>query len=189
MKNDLTVSEIKDIEEFKKCFYGAADLYMKGCKIYTNAIDRDETSKYEFHKACPTISHTVWGWIEAVGREQMHPILLTDSTDTARYIRKLPYSEQKKAIEVGFEVLTVKGDILKVKRENLTSQFRKQVIAKDHIRDIPAQRAYIESQKVIVKMETEKPSDLYSVKGKILHVYAPTQFTRHQLINLLQDMG
>lgn len=189
MKNETNLTTLKTIEAFKQAWMGGMELILKACKIYADAIDTDETSKYDFHAALPKMSAACWSRIEKVGRGQMHYLLLCDSTVAGEKLEKLPFSEQKKAIDVGFEVLTEKGDVLKVKSENLTPEMCKQVIAKDHIRDIGAQRAYMESQKIIVKMETEKPSDLYSVKGKVLHVYAPTQFTRHQLVNLLQDMG
>jgi len=186
MSNEITKTAIN---EFKSAWTTGMENIYKACKIYVTAIDKEPEIKQAFRDAFPQICAQAWSRIENTGRGQMHYALLCDTSPAAEKLRKLPFSEQKKAIEIGFEVLTDTGDVLKVKTENLTRTLINQVIAKDHIRDIPAQKAYRESQKIIVKLNKDKPSNMWQIKGNTLVVVAPTTFTRQQLLNILQDIG
>ncbi len=190
MKNEMVKSPVS---EFKSAWINGMQEILKACKIYVAAIDENPEVKQEFQEAFPKISDCAWARIERVGREQMHYLLLCDSSPAADKIRKLPYSEQKQILEGGIEVLTSTGDRLKIKAENLTREQVKQVIASDHIRDVAAQKAYIESQKTVDKIcharATGKPVDNWVVTGRTLRVNAPTSFSRQQLLNILQDMG
>lgn len=176
------------IQEFKDAWTTSMNNLAKACKIYVDAIDNNPEAKKEFRKSFPSLSIQAWSRIEAVGRNQMHYLLLSDTSLAAGKLRKLPYSEQKKAIEDSIEVLAQDGTCLKVKSENLTFQMIKQVIARDHIRDIPAQKAYIESQKTIKEIKSKKPRELWSIKRNMLEVYAPSSFSRKQLLKILQEM-
>ena len=177
------------IDEFKSTWSAGMENIYKACKIYVKAIDENSEMKDLFRESFPQICAQVWTRIENAGRGQMHYALLCDTSPAAEKLRKLSFSDQEKAIDVGFEVLTDSGDVLKVKPENLTRNLINQVFAKDHIRDIAAQRAYREGQKIVVKLNHDKPSDLWMIKGQNLIVIAPTMFTRQQLLNILQDIG
>jgi hypothetical protein len=187
MKNEVLT--IRAVEEFKNAWLKGMENLLAACKIYVEAIDADETAKEKFREAMPKVSGAMWSRIEKVGRGQVHYMLLCDTSHAACKISKLPYSEQKEVIECGVEVLTTDGTTLKVRPENLTPAMSSQVIAKDHVRDIAEQKAYLESMKTIADTESKKMTDMWQVKGKMLHVLAPTAFTRQQLVNILQDIG
>ncbi|MFA7184591.1 MAG: hypothetical protein WC082_06860 [Victivallales bacterium] len=176
------------IQEFKEAWTTSMNNLAKACKIYVNAIDNNPEAKKEFKKSFPSLSIQAWSRIEAVGRNQMHYLLLTDTSPAAAKLRRLPYSEQKTAIEGCVEVLAQDGTCLKVKSENLTFQMIKQVFARNCIRDVPAQKAYIESQKTVKEIKLKKPRELWSIKRNVLEVYAPSSFNRKQLLKILQEM-
>jgi len=184
-KEQMVVSYVS---EFKRLWISGMEKLLQACKLYVNAIDLDKKAKQAFKEAMPKINNCAWSRIESVGRNQMHYLLLVDSSPAASKLRKLPYSEQQKVIEVGCEVLTDTGDKLKVKSENLTVDMVKQVFANDHVRDIGAQRAFRESKKIANKIKSETPQSIYKVNGAKLEVYTPCTFTRQQLLNILQDM-
>ena len=186
MKNEMVT---RAVEEFKKEWFSGMESLLKASQTYVKAIDSDEKAKELFKAAFPKMSNVAWSRIESVGREQMHYTLLCDTSAAAEKVRKLPYSDQKAVIESGVDVLTVDGTTLKVKTENLTAEMSRQAIARDHVRTVPEQKAYIESLKTIVSIEAKKPKDLWQVKNRLLQVHAPTAFTRQQLINILQDIG
>jgi hypothetical protein len=187
LKNKTQVSN-QYVSEFKGLWISGMEKLVQACNVYVTAIDSDPKAKQAFKDSMPKINSCAWSRIESVGRNQMHYLLLVDSSPAASKLRKLPYSEQRKAIEVGCEVLTDTGDKLKVKSENLTVDMVNQVFANDHIRDIGAQRAFRESKKIVTKIKAEQPTEIYKINGTKLEVYTHCSFTRQQLLNILQDM-
>ena len=82
-----------------------------------------------------------------VGESRILPELAFDS-QFGRIARKLTLAEQRKlAVNEPIEVVTDKGEILKVKPSDMTSFQKRQVFSKDGIRSDSAQRAWLESEK------------------------------------------
>lgn len=183
---DITIAAV---EEFKQAWAQGIESIIAACDIYVETIDKDKNAKKQFMDAMPKINSSGWSLIENIGRGNTYHGLLFDQSSISDKLIRLPYSEQKSAYESGIEVLTDNGDVLKVNIENLTTEFTKQVFAKKHIRDIAAQKAYRESMKINIKLESEKPKELWTIKNKQLVTFGPCSFTRQQLLNILQDIG
>lgn len=177
------------IESFKSAWTNGMNNILKACKIYVEAIDNDETQKEKFREAFPQISNVAWARIESTGRGAIHHLLLCDSSPIAPKLRKLPFSEQKQALENGIEYLTSKGDVLKIKTQNLLPEQIAQVMAGNHIRDIAEQRAWIETQKNKNSIEVEYvPPKQWHIHHRCLYVGA-VKFNRQQLEEILEQLG
>lgn len=180
------------VEEFKKSWHSGMESLLKACQIYVKAIDEDVSAKERFKDALPKINAGSWALIENVGRGYTYHALLFDTSSSSDKIIKLPFSEQQKAYECGVEILTDKGDILKVKTEDLTPILQKQVFAKGHIRDIPAQKAYIESKKIERHIEDETISHDWKIIGKGRGKMIKTQkraYSKHEIEQMLKDIS
>jgi hypothetical protein len=188
MKNELIKSAI---ESFKECFENGISNIVKACNAYVNAIDSDPNASEEFKKAFPLISEGAWASFEAVGRKIIHHRLLFGDNPAFNKLKKLPYSQQEKAIEQGIEILVNGGDILKVKPENMTAFQRKQAFIDDRIRSIPEQKAYLESIK-IMESKTVRVEMPYEIKGQKVVFPAhdrPVEFTRQELARILAEIA
>lgn len=175
------------IAEFKQALQEVLGGLLRAGEIYVQAIDTDKDAKAEFQKAFPQVCSETWARIERIGRKQLDPRLALDASITGSRLRALPYSEQQRALDEGVEVLLVDGETLKVKAENLTDTYVNQVVGRDGIRDLGAQRAYIESLKTAAESRAAIPKDRWSKfgKDKISIPYGGI-FDRQDLVNMMQ---
>jgi len=101
----------------------------------------------------------------------------------------MPYSLQQKHIDNPVEVLIEKDgniDKISVKVENLTSDQCKQVFGKTHIRNMPEQRAWIESQKQSVAIAKVEPEVVpYYISGKKITFRKSCVMTKRELKRIL----
>ncbi len=186
--SNVTVSVV---EEFKQAWFSGMESLLKACQIYVKAIDGNADAKEEFSAAMPKISHSTWSLIENVGRGYIYHGLLFDTSTASGKIIKLPFSEQQKAYESGIEVLTDDGDTLKVKTEDLTPSLQRQVFAKNYIRNISAQKAYIESKKIERSIESDFIAHDWKIicRGKQTMVKVQKRaYTKKEIEQILEDM-
>jgi hypothetical protein len=176
------------IEEFKALFNQGLENIAKAAAVYVNAIDENPNNHERFMHDCPQIPASAWSGFEAVGRGWMDYRLLLNGSATTRTLRKLPRSQQQTALDEGVEVL-LRGDgekeTLIVKVENLEPAQRKQVFAKDHIRTLGEQRAWLENQYAPPAKEYRAA---YEIRRGVLHINAATQMTRKEVARILLEM-
>lgn len=162
------------------------------CKLYVEAIDVNPEIKTELIEM--GLPSSFLNNSERVGRGELHPNLMLKSGHQFARLRFLPLSEQTKALDAPIEVLCINGDKLKVAIDNLTKQQVDQVMSSSGIRDIPAQKAYIESQKQSLDINKKINPDpvittqkkYFITRGK-LHV-GKVSFTKAELLNILQEI-
>jgi hypothetical protein len=79
---------------------------------------------------------------------------------------------------------------LKVAIANLTPLQCKQVFAKDAIRSLPAQRAYIESQKTDNEIKNRVLNDeaIWKVTGRKVVFFKPCQMTARELAQIIAEI-
>lgn len=186
MSETITFNIDSAIEKFKSLVERGLKNIEDASKIYVQCLDEDPASAETFRSRCSMIPESAWSGFEAVGRGWYDYRLLLNGGPACRMLRRLPRSQQTSALDDGVEVLVQGGDILKVKVENLSPTQAKQVFAKDHIRSLGAQRAFIEEQ-VAPKSKEYKPT--YTVRGNVLHVNAASKFTRQEITRILMEMG
>jgi len=182
----LNVSE--KVKEFgRKLQEGIGKMY-EACRLYVEVLDVDPGLQSSFEEAYPGIPAAAWRRFEAVGRRRLHIKLLT--AVTCRQLERCAYEEQEKYVEGPVDVMLFGGDVLKVEVKNLTAEQARQVFAKDHVRTMPEQRAYIESLKTMdsIKRLRKEPTVLpYRVSRHRL-VVGDVAFTREDLLRILVEM-
>lgn len=180
------------IETFRAAMQAGIDKICEAANIYVAAIDADSSMKDAFAESCPGIPPGAWAGLEAVGRGILDRRLLWGGGRAASYLRRLPVSEQKAALDAGVQMVTAKGDTLRVMPEKMTSAQCHQVFAADHIRDAGEQRAWIESQAVEhsqpVAMATLADALPWEVAGGKLIVRTPMTLTRRDIQRVLREM-
>lgn len=104
-------------------------------------------------------------------------------------LSRLPLEEQRKAISGPVPVLCDNGDVLMVDLLQAAPALRKQVVAPNRIRTVEEQRQRKETLTLAAKRNARARIDQpWEVRGKALHVYAPTVISRATLQKLLEKM-
>jgi hypothetical protein len=181
------------VADFKAAFSGAIDGIVKASEIYVKAIDADPKLKDKFISECSGfIPAGAWAEFEAVGRKWKHPKLILGGGAHSSLVKLLPYSDQEKLFSgERVSVLTSKGDVLKVDINSATPDQAALLIDKTNkrIRDIPAQKAYLESvkpEKVIDVQAVEMP---YTIAGGKVHFRQGTILGRKEISRILKELA
>jgi hypothetical protein len=115
------ISKTTTISEFWLALQSAEDGLIRAAKILVKLSDENPNTYAEITKAYPQISYDTLFTLERVGRGQMYPALLCDTSVAARRIALLPFNQQKEIYENPVKVVTFsKGK--KVVAEKLVQQ-------------------------------------------------------------------
>lgn len=182
------LTTVNAIEKFRAAMTAGIESIAEAANIYTKTIDNDPASKKLFHSKCPDIPKWAWIRFERIGRGQLDKRLLFGGGKAQGYLQRLPISDQRNALSNGVEVLTHRNDCLIVKVEDLTVEQREQVFSQDSIRDIPAQKAFVEGGSKKKKKETVDNIPDFEVVGKRLNVYRPCVITKRKLTAILKEI-
>lgn len=125
------------------------EFILRAADIYVRFIDAVEDGEERFRRAVPTMKPSAWSELERIGRREIDPRLWNDRSPAGKYLKRLPYSQQRAALDHGVQ-LYIKGnegdDHLIVDTAHLTGLQIKQVFAGDRVRTLPEQRCWLESQ-------------------------------------------
>ena len=105
----------------------------------------------------------------------------------SRIVQRFPQDDQRRIIDNRpITVYTGEGDTLEMEPRNMLPKIREQVFDADggRIRDVSAQRAYLENER---RREITKPqpiAEYYEVKGHKVHILRPSILTQKDLIHL-----
>jgi hypothetical protein len=169
------------------------ECWSKAGEIVVKLIDDHLMTIPEIAGNSEFLTEDIVARFEQLGRKQILPQLLVADYPAAKHVIKLPYSEQSRAVDAGVELL-VMGDeghsTLKVAIGNLTPLQCKQVFAKDAIRSLPAQRAYIESQKTDneIKNRVFNNEAIWKVTGRKVVFFKPCQMTARELAQIIAEI-
>ena len=169
------------------------ECWSKAGEIVVKLIDDHRMTIQEIAGNSEFLTEDIIARFEQLGRKQILPQLLVADYPAAKHVIKLPYSEQSRAVDAGVELLVV-GDeghsTLKVAIGNLTPLQCKQVFAKDAIRSLPAQRAYIESQKTDNEIKNRVFNDeaIWKVSGRKVVFFKPCQMTARELAQIIAEI-
>jgi hypothetical protein len=169
------------------------ECWSKAGEIVVKLIDDHRMTIQEIAGNSEFLTEDIIARFEQLGRKQILPQLLVADYPAAKHVIKLPYSEQSRAVDAGVELL-VMGDeghsTLKVAIGNLTPFQCKQVFAKDAIRSLPAQRAYIESQKTDNEIKNRVLNDeaIWKVSGRKVVFFKPCQMTARELAQIIAEI-
>jgi hypothetical protein len=185
-QNTLVCEIVSLITRGIECWSKAGELVVKLIDEHRMTIS-DIAGNSEF------LTEDIVTRFDQLGRKQILPQLLVADYPAAKHIIKLPYSEQSRVTNDGVELLVMDGDgnnTLKVATQNLTSLQCKQVFSKDAIRSLPAQRAYIESQKTDneIKGRICSPEAIWKVSGRKVAFLKPCQLSARELAQIIAEI-
>ena len=198
-KTAKKITNIKDsIASFGEAFEFAIEGIVKASEIYVAALEDDPKNADKFKEAfAGKIPPSAWSQFEAIGRKWVHPqIVLGGIVDGKKRtaIKRLSYSTQERVFDhEKFDLVVSGGDVLKVDILDATQDQLEQICDGSGIRNVPAQRAYIESAKVkavevdAVAVLMKQQPDYIIRHGKLI-VSKPHAFSKAQLRSLLQEM-
>lgn len=174
---------------FRAAFAKAEEGFVEAAKVYCEAIDKyGDDARKRFAAACPRISSSTWRCLERLGSGNLDARLLMTSSCGAAALRRIPGPMQTAAIDKGVEVLIANGETLIVQIDNLTPAQARQVFSNDHIRDIAAQRAWLETNApTVARPMVAAPA--WEVKGGKVNVNRACSLTRLDLARMLAEMG
>lgn len=178
------------VRAFADAFNRAEDSFRAAGRLYAETIAAfGQAARERFAAACPKIAPTTWRRLEALGNGSLDARLLTASSKGAAALRRLPAPIQTSALDEGVEVLIGNGETLRIQVDNLTPEQTRQVFAGDHIRDVSAQRAWLESNAPQIARPQMVEAPAWNVKGGKIVVNRPCQLTRLDLARMLAEMG
>lgn len=180
-----------EIERFRQLVQQGIDAWTQAGEIVARAIDADSEWPEKVLAQCPQFTAEIIFRFEQIGRKAMLPQLLVNDCPGYRRLRQLPYDLQTKLVTHGVEVLAMNGsewDSITIEPINLTDDQSKQVFAKNRIRSLAEQRAFIESAKVRGYIPSSKSTEAYRIRNGRLMVTRPVEFTRKELARILSEL-
>jgi hypothetical protein len=177
------------IGEFRGLFAAGVESLVKACEVYVIAIDEKPGRVFDFQEEFKEIIPAgAWSQFEAVGRKWMHPkLLLGGGGRYAGKIKRLPYSTQEQIFSgERFELITPKGEALKVDVREIQPEQAEQLFDGGHLRTPSEQRAWIEARCNVV---TEKATPMpYKITDHRVTFTRGTVLTKREVTRILAEM-
>jgi hypothetical protein len=181
------------ITEFVALITQGIECWNKAGEIVVQLLDEHGMTISDIAETSDFLTEDTVTRFEQLGRKQLIPRLLVADYPASRHLMRLPYSEQKRAIETSVDMLVCEGketSVLKVSVENLTPAQCRQVFDGDQIRSIGAQRAWLEDKRGAqeIKEALEQPTSIYQVRGKRIIIRRPCELTSGQLAQMIAEI-
>jgi len=194
VKKSSGVAVATRMADFRTALQQGIEGIVKASEIYVAALDDDPQNADRFRDEFASwVPATTWAQFEAVGRKLMHPRLLMGGVSDYRkstLIRRLPYSMQERVFgRERFELLTKSGSTLKVDLLEATPEQAEQLCDGSSIRNLSAQKAWLESRAAAAASVVE-PAELlpYIIsQGRVVFRRGCT-LSRAEVKRLLTDM-
>lgn len=188
----ITKSSTKLIDEVVGLIGNGIECWKKAGELIVRLMDEHGLTSADICDRSKHLTEDIVRRFEQLGRKQIMPNLLVADYPAARHLARLPYSDQKRAIEEPLDLLVMDGKMpttLKVAVENLTPQQCRQVF-NGHIRSIGAQRAWLEERRAEQEVAPviRQAHDLYRVRGKRVIFMQPCEMTARQLANIIAEI-
>lgn len=185
-----TLTNETEINEFLSLFKQGYDAWVKAGEILVQMIDRDLDVIDVILDRYPDLNAGILRQFEKMGRKQLHPLLLLESTPGEARLARLPYSEQVRHIDKPVEIIveTEAGpDTMSVQTKHLTRLQAEQVFAKDHVRNLAEQRAWLMDRRersVTDALQTHP----WRIVGRNHVEVAGVRLTRKQVLEILKEL-
>lgn len=177
---------------FAAAFSSAEESFTRAGRILADAVrTHGPEARAAFAAACPAITPGTWRRLEALGNGTLDPRLVAGVSAAGAILRRLPVAAQREALDRGVPLLLTGGDSLTVAVDNLTPAQARQVFAGDHVRDLAAQRAWMEANPAQVPAVSVPAASApaWGVKGGKVVVARPCTLTRLDLARMLAELG
>jgi hypothetical protein len=193
--NTQIISIENAIDKFRSCILEGIEKWVKAGEMLVDLLDNHQVTYEQLEEKCEGITADILKRFEQIGRRQIYPKLLVNTSAGARKLSAMPYSQQVKYCNEPIPLLVRKGegfDELLVKINDLSADQARQVFSKDGVRTLGAQRAYIQDCEQAAKnaenseiTEWEVP---WMVKGKQVVFKHACQMGRKELLSILNEM-
>jgi hypothetical protein len=160
-------------------------------EMLTRLVANDDTVVDRIVDEEPSIPRAFLTRLLRVGERSLCPELLLNNCWAYRQIAALPYQQQKQVLSkraVDLVVGEAEGDVLRVPLTELTRQQLGQVFTKDGLRSRDEQRAWLRRRPTSRASIPAVPEQPYCVKKDRLIVNVPTEFTRKDLLRIMEQM-
>ena len=181
------------ITEFVGLVTQGIECWNKAGEVVVRLLDEHNMTISEIAETCELLTEDIVTRFEQLGRKQLVPCLLVADYAAAKHLMRLPYSEQKRAVETSVDLLVCEGkeiSVLKVSVENLTPAQCRQVFDGDQVRSTGAQRAWLEDRRTTqeIREVLSSPSSLYQVRGKKVIFKRPCELSAGQLAQIISEI-
>jgi len=181
------------ITEFIALITQGIECWNKAGEIIVQLLDEHDMTISEIAETSEFLTEDILTRFEQLGRKQLIPRLLVADYPAARHLVRLPYSEQKRAVETSIDLLLFDGkdtSVLKVSVENLTPAQCRQVFDGDQVRSTGAQRAWLEDKRSSQEIRDvlSSPGALYQVRGKRVVFKRPCELSAGQLAQIIAEI-
>lgn len=181
------------ITEFVALVTQGIECWNKAGEIVVRLLDEHNMTIADIAETSELLTEDIVTRFEQLGRKQLIPCLLVADYPAARHLVRLPYSEQKRAVETSVDLLVCEGkdtSVLKVSVENLTPTQCRQVFDGDQVRSIGAQRAWLEDRRATQEIRDvlSSPGALYQVRGKRVVFKRPCELSAGQLAQIISEI-
>jgi hypothetical protein len=188
----LTKTSAKLIDEAVGLIGNGVECWQKAGELIVQLMDEHNMTAADICEQSPYLTENIVRRFEQLGRKQIMPNLLVADYPAARYLVRLPYSEQKRVAAEPVDLLVLDGKApttLKVAVENLTPQQCRQVFD-GHIRSVGAQRAWLEERRAEqeVAPAIKQAHEFYRVRGRRVVIMQPCELTARQLANIIAEI-
>jgi len=185
------------VSEFRRLLQTSGETLKEACQLYTNIVTEIPEARALFAEAFPRLDKPVWDRFEQVGRGLLHHELLIGNTEKIYLLKNLPIHEQDEALHKGVKVIASDGTHLKLTVDKMTYDQKEVVFAKDHIRSLPEQKAYVETKAMKMQIESrrrreqESQDDYHIVRNngrRMVEFLKPRSYTASELLAILTEM-
>jgi len=181
------------ITEFVALVTQGIECWNKAGEIVVRLLDEHNMTIADIAETSELLTEDIVTRFEQLGRKQLIPCLLVADYPAARHLVRLPYSEQKRAVETSVDLLVCEGkdtSVLKVSVENLTHTQCRQVFDGDQVRSIGAQRAWLEDRRATQEIRDvlSSPEALYQVRGRKVVFKRPCELSAGQLAQIISEI-
>jgi len=193
MKEKMELVITQELSKFQDAFTRGLEGITEASKIYVDAIDDNPENSEKFREYfADSIPSSTWSSFEAIGRKWMHPrLLIGGMSDRAKamLVKRLPYDEQSNIMEKRkrYPLLLIGGDTLEVSVQDATLEQVGQLIDGSTIRNLAAQKAFLEQAKTTKAIKESEPLPYTLSDGRITFRRSVT-LTKAELRRILAEM-
>jgi len=194
MKNTTAISvSSQSIQTFTELVSHGAECWKKAGEVLVELVDGG-LSLHEVAEQCgASITVATLTRFEQIGRGLLLHELLICEYPAAKYMTRLPFSEQRRIHDGGVDVIIEnngKTETLKVSAANLTPSQCRQVFDDTITRDAGGQKAYItsKSQEARIMAPIEHVTNPYTVRGRKCIFNRGCELTATQIARILVEM-
>lgn len=184
-------------DEVVSLFMQGIECWQRAGELVVDLIDEDRSAIDLIKtKSDGMINGHLIAIFERIGRKQLLPRLANMTGPGPERLKKMPYSIQEKYISEPIEVLVLKDgeegvDRLQVAVTNLTTFQASQVFDRDTVRSLPAQRAWLESERMrLAALKAPEPAKLmpYRIVGRKVTFIENCTLTSKELARILSEI-